>query len=199
MRLRQRPAIAEALARLPEASERWRSLHTEYVTEMSIPVMAVSLPTAALLWALCETTAPGRLVDLGSGFSTFVLATWVAEHGGELLAVDDNPHWLEKTGEFLVAHDLPVPELCGPEVLGKLPAADLLFLDYAFPPERIGLLPAAAQCLRPGGAMVIDDVNQTPFGRQVRVAQLSYGIRVYSARRWTLDGFGRFAAVAVRR
>ena len=198
-RLRRRPQILEALSRLPRAMERFREVHTSYARDVSTPVMTASLETSALLWTLCEATRPAQIVELGSGFSTFVLSSWVAGNTCQLLSIDDDATWQERSRSYIVDRGLAAPQMAGIEAIRDLPAADLLFLDYGLPPERIGVLRAVTSALRPSGVLVIDDVNQTPFGEQVRIARRPYGFRLYSVRAWTLDDFGRFAALAFRR
>lgn len=48
----------------------------EYVSTVSSPEMAASLSTVALLTATCSSIDARRVLDAGSGFSTYALARW---------------------------------------------------------------------------------------------------------------------------
>jgi predicted O-methyltransferase YrrM len=161
--------------------------------------MAASLATSAVLWSLCEAIRPRQIIDAGSGFSTYVFATWACGETCSVLAIDDNPGWQERTQDFLTSYGVEVPKIADPSAFKALPRAQLIFFDYSLPPERIGYLRALCDSLTAGGYMVIDDMHQSPFGRQIRAARLPYGFRLYSLRRWTLDEFGRFSSLVIPR
>src|SRR5690348_5146340 len=46
--------------------------HRAYVREVSSPEYTISLGLAAFLLALCRSRRPGRILDLGSGFSSYL-------------------------------------------------------------------------------------------------------------------------------
>lgn len=194
------PDIAAAVAESGASAETLRPLHDKYVSDVSTPVMAVSLVTAGVLLALCERLLPRRILDLGSGFSTAVFARWSVDRVTSLVSYDDDEDWLARTAGYLQTQSLAVPDLRKLRHGASLPGDnDLVFLDAGLPPERIGLFASAAASLSPNGVLVIDDVNQHPFGAQVRVGALPNGLKLFSLRRQTLDAFGRFSALAVQR
>ena len=90
---------------LAEATERLRPVFDEYVTSVSVPMAALSLETSALATVLCEITRPHRILDLGSGFSSYVFRRYAATASpqAEVWSIDDSPHWLEKTRGFLAS------------------------------------------------------------------------------------------------
>src|SRR5213078_4518044 len=85
-------AVAAAAARI-------RDVYNDYVGGVSAPDMAVSLEAAATLLVLGEGLHPARVLDLGSGFSSFDLRT--AAPRADVWSVDDNAEWLERTKAFL--------------------------------------------------------------------------------------------------
>lgn len=197
---RGRPEVAAAIADAQTRAQTLRPGHERYVSQVSTPIMAVSLETAGVLLSLCERLGPSRILDLGSGFSTAVFVRWAANNGASVVSYDNDPEWLARTAGYIESESLPIPELRELRYAGTLPQKnDLVFLDAGLPPERIGLLAAAAASLSPDGLLVIDDVNQHPFGGQVRLGALPNGLRLYSLRRQTLDTFGRFSALGIRR
>jgi hypothetical protein len=115
MRREIKPLAARfsALASLPEAfASSWEPLaapYQEYVETVSNPAMALSPHTAALLYALCTLLVPKRALDLGSGFSSFVLRRYARDTAGSCIvhSVDDDAQWMDQTRAFLSAHELP--------------------------------------------------------------------------------------------
>lgn len=193
------PSLGAQLSHTEEYASFLRPFHDQYVKEVSTPVMAVSLPVASALWAACEALQPKTVLDLGSGFSTFVVARWATTKKVHVTSIDDDPVWLGHTANFLIEHNVPLPDLRalhdGPLPLNQ----SLVFLDIALPPQRIGLFAEAANTMGRDAMMVLDDMNQHPYGAQVRVAARPNGLRLYSIRRHTKDDSGRFAAVAFTR
>lgn len=193
------PSLAVTLRRTDGYASLLRPFHREYIAEVSTPVMAVSLPVASVIWAACDALQPKTILDLGSGFSTFVVARWAATNEAHVTAIDDDPHWLRRTAGFLTRHAVPLPDL-RPLSAAPLPVNQgLVFLDLGLPPRRIGLFAEAANAVAPTGVMILDDMNQHPYGAQVRVAARPNGLRLYSIRRYTKDDLGRFAAIALTR
>jgi predicted O-methyltransferase YrrM len=172
--------------------------HHEYTTSVSTPVMAVSLETAALLWSICEAVRPDRILDLGSGFSTYVFGRWSNERGGaRVVSVDSDEFWLGQTTAWLQSLGVDGPEL---RLLGDpFPSDnDVVFLDLGETTTRIGYLADAFASLDGAGVLVIDDMHHHPFGRQVRAGAKWSDMRLFSLRRQARDSYGRFPAVAVR-
>src|SRR5262245_35480678 len=75
------------------------SPHYEYyIKEVSTSKMAVSLNTAIILYMFCEALVPKQIIDLGSGFSSFVLRSYASQSGNCMVySVDDNQDWLDRT------------------------------------------------------------------------------------------------------
>ncbi len=71
-----------------------------YGRDVSTPDMAVSLQSATLLAALCELRRPRRVLDAGSGFSSYVLRRF-SWGDREVWSVDDNEQWLDMTRTYL--------------------------------------------------------------------------------------------------
>jgi predicted O-methyltransferase YrrM len=190
------PALAAESRRVLEPHRR------EYVSAVSTDLMTVSLELAVFLRVLCKVRQPLRIVDLGSGFSSFVLRQHASEGSPApvVWSVDDSPTWLERTREFLTSHGLPDDNLVTWDAfLRRRPRDfDLVLHDLGSPPTRTAALPTALQVCRPGGIVVIDDMHRAwyrPYAR--RIVRESDG-RYFSARKLTIDGLGRYAAVATR-
>lgn len=184
------PSSAASLDRIVGAYER-------YVTSVSSTGMALSLPTSTYLDAPCRATEPERVLDLGSGFSSYILRRYAADHGG----VDDNEGWPEKTGEFLDAVDTPRLGMLVPWATFSAHAHepfDVVLHDLAMGGLRDSAMWQAAGLTAPGGRLLLDDA-QAPSHRQTMRAVTTDGqLEWYSLRRWTLDDIGRWATLAHR-
>src|SRR5262249_9200345 len=102
-----------ALAAIHEAAAAGRRhlapAHERYTGSVSAAEWAVSLETAALLRGLCVLMKPAAVLDLGSGFSSFVLRDYAREAGERCTvhSVDEDAGWLEKTRGFLASSGFP--------------------------------------------------------------------------------------------
>jgi hypothetical protein len=70
--------------------------YREYLKNVS--EMAPSLKTLELLLRLC--TPGDRVLDLGTGFSSYALGSYYRDLDLEIMSVDDNAGWLAKTKEY---------------------------------------------------------------------------------------------------
>ncbi len=197
----QHPGIEHALFdNTPQAA--LRAAYDDYTSTVSTAEMAVSWPTAVLLYNLCDFLRPSSVLDLGSGFSTFVFCTWAAKaaSGTDIVSVDDSDVWMQRTREFLRERNLEVPRLIGLTDFerGEVANFDLAFHDLGRLEVRIEWLPAVLRAVNRTGLVVLDNVHVHTY-RQQALHQLSTtGWRSLSLRTLTLDDKGRFAALAVR-
>lgn len=78
-------------------------LHERYVTEVSNRYWAASLQLSAFLWHLCRTIDARSVLELGSGFTTYVFRRYAAEssHDVRVLSADTDEAWVERTLTFL--------------------------------------------------------------------------------------------------
>lgn len=91
--------------------------YIDYVFTVSNAVHAISLPLAAFVGSMCDVGSPKAVIDLGSGFSSYVLRRYAAKQPAHVhvTTADDDPSWLEKTRAFLelaglsVQHDIEAP------------------------------------------------------------------------------------------
>jgi predicted O-methyltransferase YrrM len=196
-----RPDVARALARDFDDAE-LRRAYDDYVNTISQWDWAVSWPTARALNQLCAALRPRRVLDLGSGFSTFVICSWAkdAETATEVVSVDDSPEWLEKTAHFLEGHGLDAT-LISPDGLAELPPSsfDLCFDDIGRIEVRASVIGDVLRLMSPGGVVVLDDMNVRGYRGKVREQLVAAGWDLYSIRSHTIDRKGRFAMIASAR
>jgi predicted O-methyltransferase YrrM len=201
-RLERRFPEAIELPRLVSAWEdELREPYDDYTRNVSDPLMAISLVLASAMLVLCDLSRPARLLDTGSGFSSYALRVWGTRNGSEVTSVDHDPDWLRRTKEYLAASSLPVSNLLTWESFAKEVHDPFDFILHDIGPG--GARPARlAPVLDHAGTsslVVLDDMQQHGYERYARKVLSDRGFEIYSLRRWhTLDVSGRFAWLAIR-
>jgi predicted O-methyltransferase YrrM len=74
--------------------------YLEYVGGYGHPV---SFETATVLYDLCRENKVKHILDMGSGFSSYVFSKYASEcdYPVQVVSVDTNSYWVAKTMEFL--------------------------------------------------------------------------------------------------
>jgi predicted O-methyltransferase YrrM len=175
--------------------------YREYCATVSIEGMAASLGLATVLLRLCEITLPRTIVDLGSGFSSYVFRSWAATCDARVISVDDDADWLERTADYLRARALPTDGLLTWDSFAAEPVpADLVLHDLGSMETRLRTLTEVVRVVPPGGIVVFDDVHFRPYGPAVRRIARTAALDLFSLRALALDGYhGRHAALGVAR
>lgn len=208
MRRELRRAVARfpVLAGLPDAIfESWKQLadpYHEYVSQVSPPVWAVSPQTAALMHALCVLLEPKTALDLGSGFSSFVLRRYSRDssHPCVVHSVDDDPRWLDQTRNYLAAHGLSTDGIfLWPAFQARAPAHyDLVLHDMGRMNVRLETLPRVLDLPAPDGLLVLDDLHKQEYSPGAFDHCHRAGFEVCMLRSATLDVIGRYAGLVYR-
>ena len=179
--------------------ERLFPVYREYCTSVSVRWMALSIETCVYTWWLCEQTKPKRLVDLGSGFSSYVLRLYQSEHDDvEVVSVDDSPEWLEKTARFLKKHHLPTDGLLGPDEFLATSGYDLAIYDYSGGEIREAFMAPTMERMNDDGFVILDDANHIVHYLWMAKATRDRGWALYSLVEQTLDQVERHAVLAHR-
>jgi predicted O-methyltransferase YrrM len=177
--------------------EQLRPLYERYVAEVSSPDHAISWESVSYLTHLCEVTRPRRALDLGSGFSSFLLRHYAVASADPVavVSVDDSETWLARTRQFLLEEGLEDNGLRTWADFSADPgdSFDLIFHDLAGGELRNSASAVAAAALAPRGLIVFDDAHHSGHRRAARRAGKQTGLGTYSLHRWTADRYGRFA------
>lgn len=184
------PGLAAFIQHRRSLTALLRDTHRDYIRNFSAPLITLSLNRAAFLLFLSRTLAPARVLDLGSGFSSYVFRLYQKDNPGvQILSVDDSAEWLEQTRRFLKKYDLPVESLMLHDEMSKTASGlhcDLCFLDMGDLPMRRALLPALGAYARENGAVVIvDDFHVPTYRRFIRRFCAAQGLQLFSLRRVT--------------
>jgi glycosyltransferase involved in cell wall biosynthesis/predicted O-methyltransferase YrrM len=173
--------------------------HQEWEAMVGVPGMAVSRELALYLWSLLEERRPRRVLDLGSGFSSYVFRLFAATQGGEmtLWTADHDGEWLAKTRRFLQCHDLSVANMITWEAFDES-EFDLVLHDLGGMEMRAATVEKALRLARPGGAVVLDDANRSEYAAHVVGVLQRLGLRYQSLAHATTDGYGRHSWLVIR-
>ena len=159
--------------------------------------MAASFELSVFLGSLSVARRPRRILDLGSGFSSYVFRCFAAPTCG-VISCDDSPQWLHRTRDFLGAHGFPDAHFDDlATVFQARSKFDLVFLDLGFVEQRVSFLDKALTAVHDGGYIVIDDMHKPSFRPLASGALRRAGFASYSIRKLTLDSFGRYAWLGI--
>lgn len=174
-----------------------RAVFREYTSTISLEGMPISFESACLLWSLCEATNPKRILDMGSGFSSFVFRRYQSTAGTkpEVWSVDENKDWLEITRTFLASHKLLEDNLL---YWGDFKAVapgrfDLISFDLGIISERPSIFEEMLALLNPGGLIILDDMHKPEYRTEIDIRLKSHDAAAgYSVRWLTLDKHLRY-------
>jgi predicted O-methyltransferase YrrM len=173
-----------------------RRFHDDYIRTISSPEMSISLELAALLLALCRKNKAKKVLDLGSGFSSFVLRRYVNEVvGAEAYSVDDDEKWLVRTREYLSNFSLRSDNLYTLKefiVSGK-GQFDLILLDLNYVDVRGKFISLAVERTRAGGFIIFDDVHKREYLTSVIGQANKLPVTLFDISSVTTDRFGRYS------
>ena len=87
---------------MDEFSNDIKDAYEEYGTSVSTKAAAAAFEVCTFLMVACETIKPKSVIDLGSGFSSYVLRKYRQKYlkSMEVYSVDTWEKWLNKSREF---------------------------------------------------------------------------------------------------
>lgn len=173
-----------------------------YTRRVSHPKMAASLETATCLYDLCSILKPHAVLDLGSGYSSYILALYKqkSKQKTTVCSVDDNNAWLTKTRQYLQKQKLPATKLMTWNAFQKTSSLPfkLIFYDLGTMKTRKEFFPYIVKRAKPGTFIIVDDMHMLDYQREVRRIVKQERVRLYSLRAITKDVYGRFAVLLVK-
>jgi len=183
-----------------DARERLLPHYEEYVSSVSNDIMAASLEVSVLLLLCCEFFRPRRILDLGSGFSSFVFRFHMetANPRPTVVSVDDSDEWLIKTGSYLKGKNIGTDDLIPWKNFAgmAMDPFDLVFYDLGGFDFRKDTFDKVTRMVSREGVLIIDDMHSADYGIFVKGNMDRNKMKYYSLREYTNDGFGRFSFIA---
>lgn len=165
-----------------------------YTATVSPDPIAISLELAVFLYVVCEATSPNTMLDLGSGFSSYVFRSYAkSTHkfpAPVTYSVDDSTEWLDETRRFLQHHDCDCHNLWTWDEFVKhdRPSFDLVLQDLGDLGTRRRMLTRVLDMCGPAGMLVIDDMHVPSYrralARELETLRHSYfSLRTFTKKR----------------
>ncbi len=199
--LKQRNIDFDSLP-IKQATEDLRGEHATYLRDVSTPDMAVSLELASFMLALCRVWRPQRMLDLGSGFSSYVLRKYAAEAGGgTVYSIDDDKQWQQKTVQWLKDRGLSHDHLHEwnefKQNVSQHGKFDLVLYDMGSMATRIAELRfVLSKTMHENSLVILDDVHKADYEQYARYVCRSMNLKWSDASSVSLDDINRCSAVA---
>ena len=185
--------------KFPKLFEQVKEEYKIYTSQYSSKEMAASLELSNFLLAYCIEFKPLQVVDLGSGFSSFVLRLYkksFPELSISVYSVDDNSEWLEITKKYLDKNNLDLENILLLNDLlisNKKNQFDLVLLDLNFIEIRKKYIQFSLELINKTGTVIIDDVHKIEFLREVKKITSHSNAKITNIKSSTKDSFGRFS------
>lgn len=179
-----------------------KPFYDQYVREISRPDMATSLELAATLYSICKVNQFSKLLDLGSGFSSFVFRKHSKLNANVIVySVDDDTRWLGKTREYLIDSSVSADNLMtlSEFIDSNENQFDIVLLDLNFVEVRKNYIKLVIDRCKIGGLIFFDDVHKQEFMTEVLSQASNLPVDIFDVKNCTLDEFGRFAVVAIKK
>lgn len=187
--------------RFKESDRDLKECYLQYITNVSSANMAASFECCLFLERLCSLFSCAKILDFGSGFSSFTFRRYALSHANiEVWSVDDNANWIEKTAAFLQQQKVGIGNLMMLDEFmnGTEANFDLIFLDLNFVEVRKNFIQLVVNRCKPGGMIVFDDVHKPEFMFDVLRLTRELDVTFFDVSSLTRDEFGRFALLGIR-
>jgi predicted O-methyltransferase YrrM len=196
------PQLAPLPAEWHELRDAIAPAYDRYVNEVSAPGYAASLEASTLLYHVCRVIRARSALDLGSGFTSYVLRRYAREapYDVDVVSVDSDPDWLTKTADFLRENDCSAAGLVTWEhfqSLEPVQAHDVVFHDL-HGDLREDATPLVIAHVAPSGVIMVDDTQRVTLRRRVLDEGFAAGFTFYDVRDWTVDSIGRWSLLGAR-
>jgi hypothetical protein len=142
-----------------------------YINSISSHGMALSLETAALIWVLCDDRHPKTILDLGSGYSSYVTRDWAKKtsYPTSTWSVDDDVSWLKQSQLFCEQQGVDTSNF---ELWDSFKDKDMKFdvvvYDLGRMPTRFINVNRAIEFCGAGGVIIFDDMHKYNYGKEVQ-------------------------------
>jgi predicted O-methyltransferase YrrM len=169
---------------------RLQRAYQDYTSRISPDPIAISLELATFLAVMCARCRPRSILDLGSGFSSFVFRTYVKELQPQTLvcSVDHSIRWLNTTRAFLRERGLDCRSLLTWEAFvaaTERPRFDLILQDMSDLETRRQQLDVIIDACSPTGMIVMDDMHVPGYRRAILDDLDRHRLSYYSLRDFT--------------
>lgn len=174
--------------------------YSEYTTKVSPADMTVSLETSVVLIGLCVLHEPKSILDLGSGFSSYVFRYIRGNHLTEecaILSIDTDKAWIRKTAGFIRERGLTTYDFCfWDDIKDTAEEFDLIFVDIDKTYSRKNYYAHILKSfVGENSVVVFDDMHKGILSSTLAEVLSEYKYKSTNIRDLTLDEFGRFSSL----
>lgn len=175
--------------------------HKFYIENISSPDMAASLELATFIYTLCEVKKAAKVLDVGSGFSSFIFRLYASHTPGvTVFSIDDDALWLEKTKDYLKKENLNTDNMYTVDEFFKSNIADfdIILHDMNYVDVRIKYVEKVMNIAKSGGVVIMDDVHKPDYMLPLLNLLKIQDVSVYDLKPVTFDSFKRFALAVIK-
>ncbi|MFZ1808153.1 MAG: methyltransferase domain-containing protein [Cyclobacteriaceae bacterium] len=186
---------------IKQNKKRLQPYYEHYIESVSRADMAASVELAAFMFSICKINQFTKVLDMGSGLSSFVFRLYAKETSGvRVFSVDDDVEWLDKTKDFLRHYELDIDNIFTLDHFLKSDETkfDCILHDLNFAEVRINYIEQLMSMVKSGGLVVFDDVHKPDY--LFALLKKLNGIRctIFNLKPVTLDSYGRFSLVVLK-
>jgi len=199
--IKEYPVIGTYPTQASSIEELIRPAYQDYVRQYSSALISLSLNRACFIYFLIKEVQIQKTIDLGTGISSYVCLL-ASKHvdSSEVVSVDDNEYWLEKTREFLHAKNISGDHLLLLKDFLK-EITDVQFgmciLDIGDFSLRKKLFPTlVASVKKHRGFLFVDDFHVPEYRSYIERVCAEEQLRVYSLRKVTRRRLSHAAVIA---
>lgn len=162
--------------------------YDKYISEVSEKGWAISFETSLIIYHLLVTNNFKRVLDLGSGFTSFLLRKY--SNADIIESIDDDMIWISKTRQYLLDNNVTTDGLNHVNSFDFDGVYDFIILDIGLNYRES----MVEDVVKHGNVVLFDDMHGVPSYVQ-KVKDSIKGLKEHDIKKFTLDEFGRFATV----
>jgi hypothetical protein len=176
-----------------------RVAYEVYIHTVSEKDVASSLESCVMLMNLCAAFPVKRVMDMGSGLSSYVFRLFKQKYQPELEvhSIDTEAYWLNKSRDFVLQNGLdPEGFLLWDEADDLKAQCDLIFFDVQDYPTRLDFLPPVIKRFcGPEAKILLDDMHWPRYRQALSDLLWQRDYMHINLENETRDEFGRYAGL----
>jgi hypothetical protein len=177
--------------------------YEEYISKVSIEIMAISLELSVFCILMCDMIRPKKMVDFGSGYSSYIFRSLTSIIGEDyqpaVWSVDDSAEWINKTKTFLGSHNISSDNVITWDafIQQNLDPFDFILYDLGGFEFRKENLKQIIKLCDKNGMIIFDDMHSAEYGRYLNKILKKNNCTCFDIRYYSKDKFGRYSKLAV--
>jgi len=171
--------------------------YNDYINKVSRRSWAISLECAVFLTVLCHYLKPDNILDLGSGFSSFVFRYYsskIKKDYPTIYSIDTSNLWLEKSMHFCLDFNTNQDHFQNWEIFcekSKNNFFKLIFIDIGLKERETYVKTIMKRFVDRNSVVILDDFHYDIFRKKVKEVLYDYNYNSYDIKNITLDSGGK--------